>query len=148
MAFLIGGEAFEKLETLMSAAISADAGMRLINDHKGRARPGKFVAATVSLDIVQADDSVRISFKQALSRGKTTLQAACPGRGHGHRVNVKLLCKLTGTDTACLHDCFVVYQREAVDQTTVEHLADDQSRLDRLADPDIVGDQQPHHREL
>ena len=38
--------------------------------------------------------------------------------------------------------------REAVDQTAVEHLADDQARLDRLADPHIVGDQQPHHRQL
>ena len=36
--------------------------------------------------------------------------------------------------------------REAIRLAAVDQLAQDQSGLDRLADADIVGDQQPHDR--
>ena len=60
------GKALKQSVALMLATFVADAGMRLIDNHKGGARPSKIVPATVGLDLVQADDRTGIGFEEAL----------------------------------------------------------------------------------
>jgi len=63
------GQSFQKLEALLAALRRADAGMGLVDHDELWAGPRKRVATPLRLDVVEADNSVRVRIEQRL-RGR------------------------------------------------------------------------------
>ena len=60
MPLAIIRKTFQQLETLLPALVCADAGVRFVDHDEGRARSRKTFAASVGLDVIEADDRVRV----------------------------------------------------------------------------------------
>ena len=81
--------------------------------------------------------------EQRLRGGQAALQPGGRGRRDRDRIEVELGLELAGP---LLDEMGRAQDREAVGLAAVDQLAQDEPGLDRLADADVVGDQQPHDR--
>src|SRR5204862_182871 len=66
---LVLGQSLQQIEALLAALMRADAGMRFVDHDELWAGPRKRVAASLRLDVVEADDGVRVRIEQRL-RGR------------------------------------------------------------------------------
>src|SRR5690606_27762554 len=65
---LLADEPLQKLVTLVAALTGGRAGVRLVDDDQLGARAEELGAAAFALDVVEADDRVRVSREDALAR--------------------------------------------------------------------------------
>ena len=74
MTILIFGKFLQQVKALLAPLVRANARMGLVDNNQVRTCPLKTGAAAVSLYVVQADDSKRMSIEQSL-RGQESLVA-------------------------------------------------------------------------
>ena len=133
----------QKLEALLPPLVRADAGMRFVDDNEIRAAPGEAFAALLGLDVVEADDREGIGIEQGLGERQASLQPACrAGRdrdGFDPEAGLQLSDPLFDEMRRAEH-------RKRIHFTPIHQLAQDQARLDRLADADVIRDEQAGHR--
>jgi len=135
------GQSLQQLEALLAALMRADAGMRLVDHDELWAGPGERLATPVRLDVVEADDGVGMRIEQRLRGGSPRSSRGAEEAVTAAASEVELGVQFAGpllNQMRRAEDC------EAVGLAAIDQLAQDQPRLDGLADTDIVGDQQPH----
>ena len=145
MPFAFCGKALKQTKALVLATFIADAGMRLIDNDEGRASSGKIVPATVSLYVIEADDSKRICLEQALRCGQAPFEAPRSGCTHGYSVDIKLLAKLADP---LIDQVRRTQHGKAVNGPAVQPFAQEHARVKRRADTDVVSDQKTGDRLL
>ena len=141
----------ERLEQFVALVAAAGGGAErervgFVDDHELGAGADEVLAAAVGLDEVRRDDDVRVLLKErAGRRGRPrSSRLAVEGRTSSAcevELRPQLVLPLLGEVRRAEHG-------EALSVAAVEQLASDQRGLDGLADPDVVGDQQPHGLEL
>ena len=119
MAFGILGQVLQKLEPLVPALMRADTGVGFVHDDQAGTRAGKAVAALISLDVVEADNCVRMGVEEGLRSRKTALQAGRRGGGDGYRVQVEFRAQFTGP---LLDQMGRTKHGEAIDLAAVDQL--------------------------
>ena len=139
----------DQLMTLVASAAVAfagvGAGVGFVDDHEVGTRPDEVVAATVALDEVDRHHRVRVHVEQRLAMEEATLEAGSRRRQHEFGVDVELLGQLL---LPLLGQVRWAQHAHALRVALLQQLLGDQGRLDRLADADVVGDQQAHRVEL
>ena len=139
------GQAPEQLVPLMPAPAGRGAGVRFVDDHEVGARLEEVVAPLAGLDVVETDDGVRMHREDALARWNAPFQAPRAPGGDGRGADVEANVEL---GDPLVHEMRRTEDDGAIDVAAVEQLACDEQGLDRLADPDVVGDEQAHGVEL
>ena len=119
--------------------------MRLVNDDQLWAGAEELVATTLSFDVVGRDDGVRVSLEEGLVLAARPLEARSGPREHELRVDVELLGQRL---LPLLRKVWWTENGKAPHLTPVDELASDETRLDRLPDPNIVGDEHADRVEL
>src|SRR5437868_2625147 len=139
-------ESLEQLVTLMTAALAAAyAGVRFIDYDEWRADTDEFVTPCRLLDEVQANDGERMLLEQARTDAEATFEAVGARRGDGGRIDAEPAGEFSHP---LVHEMRRADDREPRDLAAIEHLACDQPGFDRLADADIVGNEQTDRIEL
>ena len=144
----VSGEAGNKLVALMPMGTPLSAPrtrVGLIDDDEFGTRPQKLVAAAVRFDEVKGDDDEGMVLEQGFSQRQATLQPGCRARKHQFRVDVELVAKLS---LPLLGQLRRAEDREARHFATVEQFSGDERSFDRLADTDVVGNQDADGIEL
>ncbi len=119
--------------------------MGLVHYNELRAGAQEVVAPPVGLHEVRRDYDVRVAIEDGLACAQVTLQAL-GGTGEDLlRLDVELLAQLRLPLSGELGRA---EYGEPVGLPPVQELAGDKARLDRLADTDVVGDQDAHRVEL
>ena len=135
----------EEAVAQMRAVVGRDAGVGLVDDDELRARADELVAADVGLDVVEADDGERMRPEDAVRLEERPFEPSGRRRGDGDSGDQEFRRQL-------LHPLVDEVRRaedgDAFDLAAVEQFAGDQAALDRLADADVVGDQEPHGVQL
>ena len=130
---------FVALVAARAAGVGTDVG--LVDDDEFRAGADELVAAQVGLDVVDRDHDVGVLVEDRPVTGQASLERGGGGGKDELRVDVELRGQLglplLGEMRRAKHAC-------TGDVALVEQLAGDERRLDGLADPDVVGDKQPH----
>ncbi len=139
----VRGEPLQQLEALMPALMRPDAGMRLVDDDQRRASPREAFPPLVGLDVIEADHGEGMRLEQGLRRRQASLEAGRAGGGHLDRIDVELGAQLA---RPLLDEMRRAEHGEPVGLAAVDQLAQDEAGFYRLADTDIVGDQQAHDR--
>jgi len=127
------------------ALVAEGAGVGFVYDHALRARPNEFVATPVGLDEVHGHDDVRVDVEQRLGASATPFEAAGRARQHQFNFNVELVIELR---LPLFREVGRAQDGGLVDLPPVQEFPDQQACLDRLADADIVGDEQADRVEL
>ena len=137
-------ERLEQLVALVAAAVARAEreGVRLVDDHELGAGAHEVLAAAVGLDEVGRDDDVRVLLEERAADRQAALEAL-RGRGQ-HELGVRGGTSSRSSPCHCSARCGGQSTARRCDVAAVEQLAGDQRGLDRLADADVVGDQQPH----
>ena len=143
MPVCILSEAIEQLIPLLAAAFNAHAAMRLIDDDERRAGARKAFATAIGLDVVQRHNGVGVRVEDRFGRGQRALEAGSSRSGHGDSIEVELLPEL---GRPLLDQVRWTEHAETVDFAAVKQFAEDEPGFDRLADANIVGDQQANDR--
>ena len=137
----VGRYLLEEAVTQMRAVVGSDAGVGLVDDDELRAGADELVTADVRLDVVEADDGERMRPENAIRLKERPFEPSGRRRGDGDSGDQEFGRQL-------LHPLVDEVRRaedgDAFDLAAVEQFAGDQAALDRLADPDVVGDQEPH----
>ena len=141
----VARQAPQQLVALVPAAAGRGARVRLVHDHEVGTRLEEVVAPLARLDVVEADDRVRVHREEARARRNAAFQA--PRAAGGDRGGAEMEADLQFGDPL-VHEMRRAEHDAAVDVAAVEQLAGDEQRLDRLADPHVVGDEQAHGVEL
>ena len=139
------GQSLQQLVPLMPAPAGRGAGVRLVDDHEVGARLEEVVAPRRALDVVETDDSVRVHREDAHARWNAPFQASRAPGGDGRGADVEANVEL---GDPLVHEMRRAEDDGAIDVAPVEQLARDEQGLDRLADADVVGDEQTHRVEL
>jgi hypothetical protein len=119
--------------------------VRLVDDDKIRACPEKVVAAAFALDVVEANHGKRVNVEDAIARRQIALKPAGARTCYCNRMDLKLLGQL---GNPLFDEMGRAEHSQPFDLAAVERLPRNQTALDRLADSDIVGDQDAHRVEL
>ena len=147
VAGLVRREPLEEFKASLPAASYAAgecAGVGLVDDHQLRAGTEKVVAVADALDVVGGNDHERMSFEQRLTRPEASFETL-DGRGEDElRLDVKLLLELP---LPLLGEVGRAENGKPCDLAPLEELLGDQGRFHRLADTDVVGDQEPDRLE-
>src|SRR4051794_18289948 len=106
----------------MLALLATDAGVSFVDDNQGWAGARELGTATVGLDVVETDDSVRVCFEQALRGGQTPFKTTRFGRRHGDSIDIEFFREFRDP---LIHEMWRAEYRKAVDNSAIEHLADD-----------------------
>jgi hypothetical protein len=109
------------------------------------ARACELVTPVVCLDVVKADDGVGIGLEEALGCRQAAFERPRVGSRDFDCVEIELGREFLAP---LRHEVGRTDHGEAIDLPAIEHLAHDHASLDRLADADVVGDQQALHLEL
>src|SRR5258706_11112209 len=112
--------------------------MCFVDDDQGWTSAREFGATAVGLDVVEADDSVSICLEQALRGWQPPFETTRFGRRHGDSIDVEFLRKFRDP---LIHEMWRAKHRKAIDNSAIEHLADDNASFDGLSDADVVGNQ-------
>ena len=117
----------------------------LVHDHALGAFEGEVLGAAWGLDEVGGHHGERMLFEDRYAEGQVALQALDRARQHELRFDVELLRQLPlplfGQMRRAEHS-------DSVNLAAVEQFARDETRLDGLADADVVGDEHAHRIEL
>ena len=137
----VAAELWQQLVALLAAAVVAEReAVGLVDDHELRAGADEVVAVTLGLDEVGRDDHVVVALEERLADPEAALQPAC-GRGeHELGVDVELVAQL---GLPLLGEVRRAEHREPLRVPWSSSSRAISAGLDRLADPDVVGDQQP-----
>ena len=149
VAVLVLGECVDELVALVAGAAVAfagvGAGVGLVDDDEVGAGPDEVVAAAVALDEVDRHHRVRVHVEQRLAVEEAAFQAGGRRRQHELGVDVELLGQLL---LPLLGQVRRAQHAHALRVALLQQLLGDQGRFDRLADADVVGDQQADRVEL
>ena len=144
----IGSKSLHELVPLVTATTLVAApgtGMRLVDDDELRARPQKLIAPSVSFDEVEGDDRKGIDLKDRLADPGVALQPCHRPRQDELCIDVELIeqfrLPLLGQVRRAEH-------RQPLDLRSVEQLPRQEASLDRLPDPNVIGDQDTDRIEL
>src|SRR5689334_18883359 len=123
----------------MTASSRGCTRMRFVDDDERWTHAQKVRAARITLDVIEADDGVRIREKYAIARRKVSFETARSGSRHGHRANMETRLQLS--------DPLIDQMRRAkhghsVNFAAIEHFTGNQCRFDGFTDTDIVGYEQ------
>jgi hypothetical protein len=134
------GELAQQLEAPVPRPSAGDGSMRLVHHHHLGAGAQEIVEPAIALDEVEADDGEGIGVEDAHGVRQVALKPRRARCRDGRRSQGKLGLQL-GTplidQVRRAEDC------EPLNLAAVDELAQDEAGLDRLADPDVVRDQQP-----
>jgi len=97
----------------------------------------------VALDVVETDDDDRVMLEKREARRQLALQSGDTGGGERDRQEMEMPVEL---GLPLLDQMRRTEHGEAGDLAAIMQLAHDQARFDRLADTDVVGDQQANRR--
>ena len=139
------GQALEQLVSLMPAPAGGGARVGLVNDHEVGTRLEEVVSSLAGLHVVETDDRVRVLRENACARRNAPLQASRAPGGDGCGADMEANLQL---GDPLVHEVRRAEDDGAIDVAAVEKLASDEQSLDRLAHPDVVGDEQTHRIEL
>ena len=139
------GQSPEQLVPLMPALAGRSARVRLVDDHEVGARLEEVVAPLRGLDVVETDDRVRVHREDADARWNAPFQASRAPGGDGRGADVEADVEL---GDPLVHEMRRAQDDGSIDIAPVEQLARDEQGLDRLADADVVGDEQAYGVEL
>lgn len=118
-----------------------DAGVCLVGDHQAGTVAQEVLAVPGRLDEIGGHDVRAVRTEHRLSVRRLTLQAADGGGQHQLGFDAELVVQL---GPPLLGERGRAEHHQSVGVALGEQLGGDQPRLDRLADPHVVGDQQPH----
>ena len=139
------GQTLKQLAPLMPALAGGGARVGLVNDHEVGTRLQEVVSSLAGLHVVEADDRVRVLREDACPRRKAPLQAPRAPGGDGCGADMEANLQL---GDPLVHEVRGAEDDGAIDVAAVEKLARDEQGLNRLAHPDVVGDEQAHGVEL
>lgn len=140
------GEGADELVALVAgASVGANAAVRFVDHDELGAGAQEIGAAPLGLDVIERDDRERMHLEDRFVRPEAAFQAGCGAGPHDLGFDVELASEL---GLPLLAEMRRADHGAALDLAAVEQFAHDEPRLDRLADPDIVGDQESHHRLL
>jgi hypothetical protein len=133
------GELAQQLEAPVPRPSAGDGSMRLVDHHHLGAGAQEIVEPAIALDEVEADDGEGIGVEDAHGVRQVALKPRRARCRDGRPSQGKLGLQL---GTPLIDQVRRAEDREALDLAAVEELTQDQAGLDRLADPDVIGDQQ------
>ena len=145
VARLLADESLQQLVALMAPLAGRRTGMRLVDDDQLGACAKELRATTLALDVVEADDRMRVRREDTLARREVALEAGGTRRCDRDGPEVETPLEL---GHPLVHEVRRAEHREALDVAAVEQFARDERGLDGLADADVVGDEQPDRIEL
>ena len=134
------GELAQQLEAPVPRPSARDRSMRLVNHHHLGAGAQEVVEPAIALDEVEAEDGEGIGVEDAHGVRQVALEPRRARCRDGRRSQGELGLQL---GTPLIDQVRRAEDREALDLAAVDELAQDQAGLDRLADADVIGDQQP-----
>ena len=134
-------QTLEQFVALVAAGSGGGAGVCLIHDDQLRTGPQEFGAALLALDVVEADDGVRMGGEDAFAGRKAPFKASGAGGGDCHGMKVEAALQFTDP---LVHEMWRAQHGEALDIAAVDQFAGDERGLDGLSDTNIIRDQQAH----
>jgi len=142
---VIGEFAHQGVALLARAAASSlgrlRCAVRLVHEQQIRAILDEGPPVVLALDQVDTGHKIRIILENTDVRGYVTLQARQGAGANDHRIDTELVLQLLLPLVAQIRRA---QDAHATDIAPVEQFAHNQARLDRLANPDVIRDQQAH----
>jgi len=143
VALGIIGQLPEKLEAQLPRLAAGGTAVRLVDDDALRGDREEMGAVAVALDVVETDHNDGVVLEKRDARRQLALQAGDAGGGERDRLEMEMPVEL---GLPLLDQMRRTEHGEAGDLAAIMQLAHDQARFDRLADADVVGNQQANRR--
>ena len=147
VTFAVLGELSDQRVPLVAgpaSPIRGRAGVGLVDDDQLGAGPDEVVAAAVRLDEVEGHDEVVVHVEQRLAHGEVALQPGCGGGQHQLGLDVELGFEF---ELPLLGQMGRAQHGELAGVAAFEQLPGDEGRLDGLAHPHVVCDEQAYRVE-
>src|SRR5712691_4283288 len=130
----------EPVAEMTARAHAADTGMGLLDNHQLRAGADEIVPPALRLDVIQGDDRERIDIEYHLPSGKAALKSARRPGADYLRLNQEFAGELL---LPLLTQVRRADDSQPFNLAPVEQFTGKQPRFDRLADADVIRNQQP-----
>ena len=143
-----GGDAAEQFESLLAApahAAGQGAAVGFVDDHQFRAAVFEVGGASFRFDEVGRDDGEAVAVEDGDADGEIAFESLDGAAEHDFGVDVELLGQFA---LPLLGQVRRAEDGEPLDFAAIEQFAGDEHRLDRFADANVVGDEQPDRVEL
>lgn len=138
---MIRSQAPQEFETLLPVLVRPHAGMGFVHDNKRRAGACEALAPALGFDVVEAHHGCWIGVENRLRGRKAALQPRSRSGRHCDRIDIEFGLELAGP---LLDEMRRTQDRKPICFAAIDQLAQNEASLDRLADADIIRDQQTH----